>query len=43
MERTIRLLRATGDPGVETIVTLLLDPPSREEAIEDAERLVFAG
>jgi len=43
VERTIRLLRATGDPSVETIVTLLLDPPSREEAIEDAERLVFAG
>jgi predicted phosphodiesterase len=43
VERTIRLLRATGDPGVEAIVALLLEPPSREEAIEDAERLVFAG
>ena len=43
MERTFRLLRATGDPGVEAIAALLLEPPSREEAIEDAERLVFAG
>ena len=36
-------MRATDDPRVEVIAELMLNPPSREEAIEDAERQVFAG
>jgi len=39
----VGLMRATDDPSVETIAELMLEPPSREEAIEDAERRVFAG
>jgi hypothetical protein len=36
-------MRATDDPRVELIVELMLDPPSRDEVIADAERRVFAG
>jgi putative phosphoesterase len=43
VEAAVALMRATDDPSVETIVELMLSPPSREEVIEDAERRVFAG
>ncbi len=43
VEAAVAQMRATGDPRVEVIVELMLDPPSREEVIEDAERLVFSG
>ena len=36
-------MRAQPEPGVEQIVELLLEPPSREEAIEHAERVRFSG
>jgi len=43
VEAAVALMRATDDPRVEVIVELMLNPPSREEVIEDAERRVFAG
>jgi predicted phosphodiesterase len=43
VERAVALMRATDDPSSETIAELMLEPPSREEAIEHAERVVFAG
>jgi predicted phosphodiesterase len=43
VEAAIALMRATDDPSVETIVELMLTPPSRDEVIEDAEGRVFAG
>jgi putative phosphoesterase len=43
VEAAAELMRATGDPSVETIVELMREPPSRDEVIEDAERRVFAG
>jgi len=43
VEAAVALMRATDDPRVEVIAELMLNPPSREEAIEDAERQVFAG
>jgi predicted phosphodiesterase len=43
VDAAVALMRATGDPRVETIVELMLNPPSRDEVIEDAERRVFAG
>jgi hypothetical protein len=36
-------MRATDDPRAETVVELMLNAPSRDEVIEDAERRVFAG
>jgi hypothetical protein len=36
-------MRATDDPRVDAIVELMLNPPSSDEVIEDAERRVFAG
>jgi putative phosphoesterase len=43
VERAVALMRATGDPGVEQIAALMLEPPERDEAIEEGERLVFSG
>jgi diadenosine tetraphosphatase ApaH/serine/threonine PP2A family protein phosphatase len=43
VEAAIALMRATDDPRVEVIVELMLDPPSRDDVIADAERRVFAG
>jgi predicted phosphodiesterase len=43
VEAAVALMRETDDPRVETIVELMLDPPARDEVIEDAERRVFAG
>jgi hypothetical protein len=43
VEAAVALMRATDDPRVETIVELMLDPPSRDDVIADAERRVFAG
>jgi putative phosphoesterase len=37
------LMRGTDDPRAEAIAEFLLEPPSRDEVIEDAERRVFAG
>lgn len=43
VEAAVALMRETDDPRVETIVGLMLEPPSREVVIADAERRVFAG
>jgi predicted phosphodiesterase len=43
IEAAVALMRATDDPSVETIVELMLSPPSPEEVIADAESRVFAG
>jgi predicted phosphodiesterase len=43
LETAVGLMRATDDPGAETIVELMLNPTPREEVIEEVERLVFAG
>jgi predicted phosphodiesterase len=42
-ESALALMRETEDPRVEQIAELMLTPPSREEAIEHAEQVVFAG
>jgi len=43
VEAAVERMRATGDPRVEQIAEMMLEPPLREEAIEHAERLVFSG
>jgi predicted phosphodiesterase len=43
LEATVARIRQTVDPKRETIAEMMLEPPSREDVIEDAERLVFAG
>ena len=43
VEATVQQMRATGDPRVEQIVEMMLEPPPRDEAIEHAESLVFSG
>ena len=43
VDAAVAAMRATDDPRVETVVELMLQPPSRDEVIEDAERRVFAG
>jgi putative phosphoesterase len=43
VDAAVALMRATDDPGVETIAELMLNPPSRDDVIADAERRVFAG
>ena len=42
VEAAVAQMRATDDPRVEQIVELMLQPASREEAIEHAEKVVFA-
>lgn len=39
----VERMRATDDPRVEVIIEMMLEPPSREEVIEHAERVVFSG
>ena len=43
VDAAVAAMRATDDPRVETVVGLMLDPPSRDEVISDAEERVFAG
>ena len=42
-ERTAELFRASGIPAVEDDLRYLLEPIGREERVEHAERVVFAG
>jgi hypothetical protein len=35
-------MRATGDPRVDEIVELMLEPPARDGAIEHAESVEFS-
>jgi predicted phosphodiesterase len=43
VEAAVSLMRASGDPDAGRIGGLLLDPPSRDDVIADAEERVFAG
>jgi predicted phosphodiesterase len=43
LDHAIGLMRATDDPRAETIVELMLSPTSREEVIEEVERLIYVG
>jgi putative phosphoesterase len=43
VEETIERYRASGQPGVEQIVEMMVEPPERREVIEHAEKVVFAG
>ena len=43
VDAAVALMRATDDPRAETVVEMMLNAPSRDEVIEDAERRVFAG
>jgi putative phosphoesterase len=42
VDAAVAQMRATDDPRVEQIVELMLEPPSRDEAIEHAEQVVFS-
>ena len=42
VERAAERLRGSDDPDADRIASLLLQPPSRDEVIADAERRVFA-
>ena len=42
VESTVERMRATDDPVVEQIIEMMLEPPSRDEAIEHAEKVVFS-
>lgn len=42
VESAIAQMKATDDPRVEQIVELMLEPSQREEAIEQAEQVVFS-
>lgn len=42
LERTVELYRASGFPRVDDIVEVTLSPPTREEAIEHAESVLFS-
>jgi predicted phosphodiesterase len=43
VEATAALMRTTEDPSGARIAGLLLEPPARDEVVDDAERRVFAG
>lgn len=43
VEETIERYRASGQPGVEQIVEMMLEPPEPREVIDHAEKVVFAG
>jgi hypothetical protein len=43
LAEAVERYRASGDPLAEEMVELLVNPPTRAEVIEDAERREFAG
>ncbi len=43
VERAAERYRASGDPRAELMIEMLVEPPSREEAIRHAESLEFSG
>ncbi len=43
VEETIERYRASGQPGVEQIVEMMVEPPEPREVIDHAEKVVFAG
>ena len=42
VDEAVRRYRARGDPGAEAMVEILLEPPTRDEVAEHAERLEFS-
>jgi putative phosphoesterase len=43
LDDALERYRASGQPGVEQIVEMMVEPPERREVIEHAEKVVFAG
>ena len=43
LEETLERYRASGQPGIEQIVEMMVEPPERREVIDHAEKVVFAG
>jgi putative phosphoesterase len=43
VDATVELYRASGQPNVEQIVEMMLTPPKPREAIDHAEKHIFAG
>ena len=43
VEETIERYRQSGQPGVEQIVEMMVEPPEPREVIEHAEKVIFAG
>ena len=43
LDGTIERYRASGQPGVEQIVEMMVEPPEPREVIDHAEKVVFAG
>jgi putative phosphoesterase len=43
VDEAVQRYRATDDPLAEQMVEILVEPPTREEAVEDAEKREFAG
>ena len=43
VEEAVRRYRTTDDPMTEQMVEILVEPPAREEAVQDAEEREFAG
>jgi putative phosphoesterase len=43
LDETLERYRASGQPGVEQIVEMMVEPPEPREVIDHAEQVVFAG
>jgi putative phosphoesterase len=43
LDETIERYRASGQPGIEQIVEMMVEPPEPREVIDHAEKVVFAG
>ena len=43
LDDAVERYRASGDPLAEQMIEMLVAPPTREEVIEHAERLVYSG
>jgi predicted phosphodiesterase len=43
LDDTLARYRASGQPGVEQIIEMMVQPPEPREVIEHAEKVVFAG
>jgi predicted phosphodiesterase len=43
VDETVALYRASGQPNVEQIVEMMVEPPEPPEVIDHAEKVIFAG
>jgi predicted phosphodiesterase len=43
LDETVALYRASGQPDVEQIVEMMVEPPEPREVIDHAEKVIFAG